>query len=186
MPDPARHRLVKELFLEACQLEHGAQDAHLATACGGDDSLRAEVERLLEQRKEQARELEQWKRKLVAGGSRDLAAEARRVDGLSVLGAAVDLDDPKALRELADSLRDRLAPAVVALGGKTADGRALLVCTVSKELTKRFRAGDIIKELAAVVSGGGGGRPDFAQAGGSDASKLEQALARVYELTGTA
>ena len=146
--------------------------------------LSEKVERLLEQRKEQAREIEQWKRKLVSGGSRDLASEAKKLDGLHVLGATVDVDDPKALREMADQLRDKLAPAVIALGGKSQDGRALLVCTVSKELVGRYRAGDIIKELAAMVGGGGGGRPDFAQAGGSDASKLEQAMARVYELVG--
>jgi alanyl-tRNA synthetase len=144
--------------------------------------LTDKVERLLEQRKEQAREIEQWKRKLVSGGSRDLAAEARTLNGVSVLGATVDVDDAAALREMADKLRDKLAPAVIALGGKSQDGRALLVCTVSKDLTKQYKAGDIIKELAAIVGGGGGGRPDFAQAGGSDASKLEQAMARVYEL----
>jgi alanyl-tRNA synthetase len=99
-----------------------------------------------------------------------------------VLGARVDVGDPKALRELADSLRDKLEPAVIALGAPTDDGRVLLVCTVSKALTSRVRAGDVIKELAAIVGGGGGGRPDFAQAGGSDPSKLDQALARVYEI----
>jgi alanyl-tRNA synthetase len=140
------------------------------------------VERLLEQRKEQARELEQWKRKAASGSSRDLASEARKIGDTRVLGARVDVGDPKALRELADSLRDKLDPAVIALGAVTDDGRALLVCAVSKTLTSRVRAGDIIKELAAMVGGGGGGRPDFAQAGGSDPSKLDLALARVYEL----
>jgi alanyl-tRNA synthetase len=144
--------------------------------------LHDKLERLLEQRKEQTRELEQWKKKAASGGSRDLASEAKSLDGLRVLAAVVEIGDPKALRELADGLRDKLAPAVVALGSATDDGRALLVCTVSKELTTRYRAGDIIKELAAMVGGGGGGRPDFAQAGGSDPSKLEQALARVHAL----
>jgi alanyl-tRNA synthetase len=142
------------------------------------------VQRLFERSKEQAREIEQLKRKLVSGGSRDLSAEAREIDGFRALAASVDVDDPKAMRELADKLRDKLAPAVVALGSTTADGRALLVCTVSKDLIGRFRAGDLIKELAAIVGGGGGGRPDFAQAGGSDAGKLDQALARLYELVG--
>jgi len=147
--------------------------------------LTDKVERLIEQRKEQAREIEQWKRKLASGGgARDLAAEARKLNGMSVLGATVDVGDAAALRDMADKLRDKLAPAVIALGGKSDDGRALLVCTVSKELTKQYKAGDIIKELAAIVGGGGGGRPDFAQAGGNDASKLDQAMARVYELVG--
>jgi alanyl-tRNA synthetase len=140
------------------------------------------VRRLLERQKEQAREIEQLKRKLVSGGSGDLSADAREFDGGKVLGAQVDLGDAKALRELADQLRDRLAPAVVALGSPTADGKVLLVCTVSRDLTKRFRAGDLVKEMASIVGGGGGGRPDFAQAGGSDPSKLDRAVARVYEL----
>jgi alanyl-tRNA synthetase len=145
--------------------------------------LTDKVQRLIDQRKEQAREVEQLKRKLTSGsGARDLAAEAKQLDGLRVLSATVDLGDPKALREMADGLRDKLAPAVIALGGVGEDGKVVLVCTVSKELTKKYRAGDIIKELAGLVGGGGGGRPDFAQAGGSDASKLPDAMARVYEL----
>ena len=140
------------------------------------------LERMLEQRKEQTREIEQLKRKLVSGGTRDLTADARQLNGINVLGALVDIGDPKALREYADTLRDKLAPAVIVLGSPTSDGRALLVCTVSKELTKQLKAGDLIKELAAVVGGTGGGRPDFAQAGGSDPSKLQQAVARIYEL----
>jgi alanyl-tRNA synthetase len=145
--------------------------------------LGEKVQRVLEQRKEQAREIEQLKRKLTSGsGARDLAAEAKQVDGMRVLSATIDIGDAKALRGLADSLRDKLAPAVVALGGTSDDGRVVLVCTVSKDLTKKYRAGDIIKELAGIVGGGGGGRPDFAQAGGNDASKLPEAMARVYAL----
>jgi alanyl-tRNA synthetase len=140
------------------------------------------VQRALDRQKEQAREIEQLNRKLGAGGSRDLSAEARQIEGMSVLAVQVDVSDAKALRELADSLRDKLAPAVVALGAATPDGRVVLVCTVSKELTHRLRAGDIVKELAGIVGGGGGGRPDFAQAGGSDPGKLPQALSRLYEL----
>jgi alanyl-tRNA synthetase len=140
------------------------------------------VQKLLERQREQQREIEQLKKKLTSGGSRDLASDAREVNGVRVLGGIVDIGDAKALREMADGLRDKLAPAVIVLGSPTADGRALLACTVSKELTSRVRAGDIIKELAAMVGGGGGGRPDFAQAGGSDPSKLEAAVARVYEL----
>jgi alanyl-tRNA synthetase len=141
------------------------------------------LKRLAERSKEQGREIEQLKRKLASGGgARDLTAGARQLDGFRALSVEVDVDDPKAMRELADQLRDKLAPAVVALGAKAQDGRALLVCTVSKELTSRYKAGEIIKQLAAVVGGGGGGRPDFAQAGGSDPSQLEAALTRFYEL----
>ncbi|HEX7481219.1 MAG TPA: alanine--tRNA ligase [Polyangiales bacterium] len=145
-------------------------------------STREKVEKLLAQRKEQEREIAQLKKKLVSGGSRDLAADARKVGDVTVLGATTDVADPVAMRELADQLRDKLAPAVVVLGAKASDDKVVLICTVSKELTGRFKAGQLIKEIAAIVGGGGGGRPDFAQAGGSDPSKLEQAVASVYAL----
>ena len=143
---------------------------------------REKVQRLVEQHKALGREVEELKRKLVSGGSSDLSADAREVDGVRVLGACVDIGDPKALRELADKLRDKLAPAVILLGTEAKGGKALLACSVSKEITDKYKAGAIIKEAASIVGGGGGGRPDFAQAGGSDPSKLEQAVARVYDL----
>ena len=149
--------------------------------------LRDRVERLIEQQKESQREIGRLKRSLMSGDSADLSAEAREVDGARLLGATVELGDAGALREMADQLRDKLAPAVVLLGSASKDGKkALLVCSVSKELTGRFRAGDIVKAAAMVVGGNGGGRPDFAQAGGPDPSKLGEAVAKVYELAGTA
>jgi alanyl-tRNA synthetase len=142
------------------------------------------AEKLVAQRKELQREVEQLKKKLVSGGSRDLSSLARNQGGVNVLGATVDVADPVALRELADQLRDKLAPAVIVLGAKRSDDQVVLVCTVSKDLTSRFKAGQLIKEVAAVVGGSGGGRPDFAQAGGSDPSKLLDAVERVYALVG--
>ncbi len=147
--------------------------------------LRERVERLVEQQKESQREIERLKRSLMSGDSADLSAEAREVDGARVLGATVELGDAGALREMADQLRDKLAPAVILLGSASKDGKkALLVCSVSKDLVGRFRAGDIVKAAAMVVGGNGGGRPDFAQAGGPDPSKLGEAVTKVYELVG--
>jgi alanyl-tRNA synthetase len=147
--------------------------------------LRDRVQRLVEQQKESHREIERLKRSLMSGNSADLSADAREVDGARVLGATVELGDAGALREMADQLRDKLEPAVILLGSVSKDGKkALLVCSVSKALTGRFRAGDIVKAAASVVGGKGGGRPDFAQAGGPDPSKLGQAITTVYELTG--
>ena len=149
--------------------------------------LRDRVGRLIEQQKESQREIERLKRSLMSGDSADLSSEAREIDGARVLGATVELGDASALREMADQLRDKLAPAVILLGSASKDGKkALLVCSVSKALTGRFRAGDIVKAAAMVVGGNGGGRPDFAQAGGPHPSKLAEAVAKVYELAGTA
>ena len=147
--------------------------------------LRDRVERLLEQQKESQREIDRLKRSLMSGDSADLSADAREIDGARVLGATVELGDAGALREMADQLRDKLAPAVVLLGSPTKDGKkALLVCSVSKDLVGRFRAGDIVKAAAGIVGGNGGGRPDFAQAGGPDPSKLEEAVHAVYDIAG--
>ncbi|MET0386040.1 MAG: alanine--tRNA ligase-related protein, partial [Polyangiales bacterium] len=145
------------------------------------------AEKLISARKDQQRELDQLKKQLISGsGSRDLTTLARRAGDVSVLGATVDIADAGALRELADQLRDKLAPAVVVLGAKQADDKALLVCTVSKELTSRFKAGQLIKEIASLISGSGGGRPDFAQAGGTEPARLPEAVERVYALVSAA
>ena len=147
--------------------------------------LHHRVERLLEQQKEAQREIDRLKRSIMSGDSADLSADAREVDGARVLGATVDIGDAGALRDMADQLRDKLAPAVILLGSPSKDGKkAMLVCSVSKTLTDRFRAGDIVKAAASIVGGKGGGRPDFAQAGGPDPSKLADAVGKVYELVG--
>lgn len=149
---------------------------------GSPLDARAKVDRLLHQQKELTREITRLNRQLVAGGSQDLTCNARKVGNIAVLGARVEVGDIAALRETADRLRDKMAPAVVLLGSVNQDGKVLLVCTVSRDLTKRIQAGTLIKQVAKTVGGSGGGRPDFAQAGGTDASKLEQAIASIYEL----
>ena len=142
----------------------------------------ARVQKLLDRNKELQKEIQQLQKKLVSGSTgKDLTAEAKEVDGVRFLGTTVDIGDGRALREMADQLRDKLAPAVILLGAD-AGGKALLACSVSKDLTDRFHAGNLIKEAASVVGGGGGGRPDFAQAGGKDPSKLGEAVQTVYRL----
>ena len=81
-----------------------------------------------------------------------------------------------------EKLRDKLGDCIVLLGSENGP-KAQLVLTVSKELTSRFKAGDLIRPVAAVVGGSGGGRPDMAQAGGTDVSKLSEALEKLRELT---
>ena len=150
---------------------------------GTPGQVKEKVERLFATQKELQREIERLQQKLVSGtGAGDLTADAQDRGGLKVLGAIVDLGDAKALRELADQLKDKLAPAVILLGSATPDGRALLACSVSKEAIARVKAGDVVKHAAAIVGGGGGGRPDFAQAGGNDPSRLPEAVQSVYAL----
>ncbi len=90
-----------------------------------------------------------------------------------------DDTDAGALRETVDRMKDKLGTAVVVLGAATADGKVRLAAGVTKNATDRIRAGDLISDIADQVGGKGGGRPDFAQAGGSDPAALDQALAGV-------
>ena len=167
----------------------GTLDDAAASLKAAPAQLPEKVERLLERNKSLQGEVEQLQRELASGGgnAKDVAADAREVDGVRLLGTTVPVGDAKMLRELADQLRDRLQPAVILLGAASRDGKkAVLVCSVSQGITDRYRAGDIVKRAAAVVGGGGGGRPDFAQAGGSDISKLDDAVAEVYRVVSRA
>jgi alanyl-tRNA synthetase len=130
--------------------------------------------------RELERALEEAKGKVAAAQSGDLAGQAVEVNGAKVLAARVQ-GDGKALRELADKLRDKLARGVVALGSEQ-DGKAILLVAVTKDLVARVKAGDLVREAAKLVGGSGGGKPDLAQAGGPDPSGLERALERVKEL----
>ena len=131
--------------------------------------------------KERDKRIEELQRKLAAGGGRDLLAGAREVAGVRVLSARSDVGDPKALREVADQLRDKIKSGVVVLGG-VADGKVSLVAAVTSDLVGRIHAGKIIGELAKLVGGKGGGKPELAQGGGTDASRLDEALESVYGL----
>jgi alanyl-tRNA synthetase len=128
------------------------------------------------------KELDRLKKQGSTTGAGDLAEKAREKNGVQVVTARIDPADVEAFRDIADKLRDKLKVSVVALGGEK-DGKAVLMVAASKEAVARGnKAGDIIREIAKDVGGKGGGKPDLAQAGGSDPSKIEQALARVYEL----
>jgi alanyl-tRNA synthetase len=140
------------------------------------------AERVLSGQKQLKRDMDQLRSQMLSGGAADLSARAKDLGALRVLGAVVDMPDQEAIRKHADQLRDKLAPAVIVLGTKAPKGKVSIVCSVSKELTKRYPAGSIVKQCAALVGGSGGGRADFAQAGGTDAERLEAAVALVYEL----
>ena len=123
------------------------------------------------------------KRKLASARSGDLLEAVREVNGVKVLATQSDSPEPQAMRELADKLRDRLGSGVVALGGEK-DGKAILLVAVTKDLLGRYKAGDLVREMAKEVGGSGGGKPDLAQAGGPDAAGVPRALEKLYELIG--
>ena len=138
--------------------------------------LESRLRKLLERQKELEREVEALQGKLNADQAGDLLNQATEIAGIQVVCGRADNLDGKALRELADQVRDRLESGVLILGSSNG-GKAGLLVAVTKDLTKRLQAGALIKQLAAMVGGGGGGRPDLAQAGGSKPELLGEALA---------
>ncbi len=133
---------------------------------------------LLEDQKRLEKQLAQLESKLARTQAQDLVTAAKQVAGVSVLAARLDGLDADGLRAVVDTLRDRLPSGIILLGSAV-DGKVNLVAAVSKDLTKRFPAGRLVQEIAKMVGGGGGGRPDLAQAGGKDAAKLDEALGAV-------
>jgi alanyl-tRNA synthetase len=126
--------------------------------------------------------VEEVQQKAQAASSKDLLTQAREVNGMKVLATRVDPADAEVFRGLADQLRDRLQSGVVAIGGEK-DGKALILVAATKDVVARgIKAGDLIREMAKEVGGKGGGKPDMAQAGGADPSRIAAALDKLYEL----
>jgi alanyl-tRNA synthetase len=139
------------------------------------------VEKLLEDRRQAEREIDQLKSNRRSEESRDLGRDAKEIAGVQVVSSRVGDADAKELRGMVDDLRSQLASGVVLLAAE-ADGRVSLALGVTKDLKTRYPAGELIREIAGVVGGKGGGRPDFAQAGGNDPSKLDAAFERLEAL----
>jgi alanyl-tRNA synthetase len=153
-------------------------------------TLGERIEKMLLRERALEKQVAELERKLMLGGSSGvdvLLAKAREIGGVKVLGAKSEVTDRAQLRELSERLRDKLGENSIVLVGAVAEGKAQLVLTVGKALVGRYRAGELIRPLAQIVGGSGGGRPDMAQAGGTDVSRLDQAIAAIYEaVAGTA
>ncbi len=145
------------------------------------DEVPLRVEKLLEERKSAEKEIEKLRSDRRGTASGHLVSQARDVGGVKVLATRAEGATKKELRSLVDDLRDKLGSGVVLLAAED-DGRVTLALGVTKDLTARLRAGDLVSEVATIVGGKGGGRPDFAQAGGDDASRLDEAFERLYAL----
>jgi alanyl-tRNA synthetase len=136
--------------------------------------------KLLDEQRQLAKQLETLEGRLARTRAQELVAGARQVEGVALVVARVDGLDQEGLRAVADSVRERLGSGVICLGS-VKDGKVSLVSAVSRDLTARFHAGKLVQEVARAVGGGGGGRPDLAQAGGKDPGGLDQALALVAD-----
>ena len=139
------------------------------------DQVPAKVEQLIRRMKDLEKELAATRQKLLTGKTGDIAENVVVVDGLNVLATRMDGADAKTLRDAVDRFKDRFKSAVVVLGSVD-NGKVRLAAGVTKDAVDRIRAGDVIRPVAEQVGGKGGGRPDFAQAGGSNPEALDAAL----------
>jgi len=139
------------------------------------DQAAAKVEQLLKQNKELEKKLATAKHALITGQGSDQDDNVREIAGIKVLVSRMDGVDAKSMRDAVDRAKDKLQNAIVVFASVD-DGKVRLAAGVTKNNTNKIKAGDLIKPIAEQVGGKGGGRPDFAQAGGNDPSKLDQAL----------
>jgi len=137
--------------------------------------LSSKMERFLQKQRELEREILSLQDKLSHQEISDLLLLIREVKGVKVLSAKVDGKDPKRMREFVDQLKARIGSGIILLGGRSQD-KVTLIMGVTADLAPRFSANDLIKKIALLIEGTGGGRPDFAQAGGTKAEKLDEAL----------
>jgi alanyl-tRNA synthetase len=144
------------------------------------DQLDERIQQLLEKSRAAEKELERIKSKVASSAGSDLAAGAVDIDGIKVLTAQIADGDAKSLRDLVDQLKQKLGSAVIVLG-TVKDGKVNLAAGVTQDQTGRLKAGELIAHVAEKVGGRGGGRADFAQAGGTDPSQLPAALSGVVD-----
>jgi alanyl-tRNA synthetase len=145
------------------------------------EDLGKRVQALLDENKRLAREVQKWKQAAATGGAVDHMSQAQEVNGIKLLALQIDGQDGKGLRMVQDDLKSKLGSGVVVLGSDD-EGKVALCVGVTPDLVDRIKAGDIVKQVAPLVGGGGGGRPDMAQAGGKHPEKLPEAIKKVPEI----
>ena len=143
--------------------------------------LSSKVERLVQRQRELERELSSFQDRFSHQEILNLLSSVREIKGVKVLSAKVDGKDPKRMRDFVDQLKLKIGSGIILLGGQS-QNKVSLIMGVTSDLTHRFSASDLIKKIALYIGGTGGGRPDFAQAGGANSEKLEEALKAVDDL----
>ena len=129
------------------------------------------------------KDIQQLKTKLaLGGGGASSDSDHIQVNGSTLIARKVDDVDKESLRALADTLKSRMKSGVIVLAAPMSDGKVVIIASVTPDLTKKAQAGQLVKQLAPIVGGGGGGRPDFAEAGGKDASKIPELLSEARSL----
>jgi alanyl-tRNA synthetase len=163
-------------------LDEGRELAAVAAALkvGPREALRR-AERLADQVKGLEKEVADLRAKLARGAGGDPAGKAREIHGVKVLASRMDGLDMDTLRTTVDHFKDKLGSGIVLLAS-VADGKVSFACGVTKDLAGKHKAGDIVKKVAAVCGGSGGGKPEMATAGGKDVDKVDAALEELLKL----
>lgn len=173
-------RRVEAVTGKAALARFDAIEMEVDNACAVLKTNRAgfadKVQALVENNRQLEKQLAQLKMKLASGGASDLSAQVKEINGVKMLAAQIDGADINALRATLDQMKDKLKSAVILLASTEGD-KATLIAGVTADLTMRFKAGDIIRDLAPLVGGKGGGRADMAQGGGTDVAAVPKALA---------
>ncbi|MCD6261773.1 MAG: alanine--tRNA ligase [Deltaproteobacteria bacterium] len=183
----ANIRRIEALTGKAAVLYVQAQEKELrhASMLLKTNRIAERIEHLLAELKNRERQIESLKARLLSKESENLTDGIKQIGKTKILAKKIKVDSPKELRESADRLRDKVGSGIIFLGAEK-DGKAMLVCVVSKDLVKRFKAGEIIKETAELVGGKGGGRPDMAQGGGNRPEGINRAIETVYNIVALA
>ncbi len=145
------------------------------------DQLAKKVQHVIGDQKEKDRKIESLKARLATKQSEDLITTAKEINGIKVISQEVAAVNPKDLREFGDHLKDKLSSGIIVLGARS-NVKVFLLCRVTPDLTDRFNAGNIIKDLSVLVGGKGGGRKDMAEGGGTKVSELKKSLGKVYDM----
>jgi alanyl-tRNA synthetase len=173
-------RRIEAITGEAALARFDELESELNNACAVLKTNRAgfsdKLQGLVDANRQLEKQLAQLKTKLASGSGGDLSTQAKNVNGVQVLAVQVDGADSNALRTILDQMKDKLKSAVILLASADGD-KTTLIAGVTQDLTTRFKAGEIIRDLAPLVGGKGGGRADMAQGGGSDVAAIPAALA---------
>jgi len=145
------------------------------------DDLVTKIEHFIGDQKAKDREIESLKARLLSKQSEGLINTAKEMNGIKIISHEVATTNPKDLREFGDHLKDKLKSGIIVLGAKGGD-KVFLLCRITPDLTDRFNAGKIIKDLSVIIGGKGGGRKDMAEGGGTKVSELKNALSKTFDM----
>jgi alanyl-tRNA synthetase len=149
-----------------------------------ESDLITRLKKLVEEHEVVTKELESYKSKMLSERVGDLMDNVRQVNGMNVLSVEIPEADAGQLRKVWDDIRNKLKSGIAVLGSRE-NGKAFILVGVTGDLNKKYHSGNIVKELAPVIGGRGGGRPDMAQAGGDKPEKLGEALNKVFDIIST-